>query len=84
MRLTVVPSDKLIRQDEILAFLPTWPFDDSDVHAIQWYDTFGEIEHNTQPALPNTAFTEFSVVEPYVDAFNDFVASQAEEAPSEE
>ncbi len=48
MRLTIIPSDKAIGIDgefflnigENLSWIP------SNVHALQWYDTRGEVEFN--------------------------------------
>jgi len=44
MRLTIIPSDSTIYVDSVvhsdldLSFIPT------DIHALQWYDSYGEIE----------------------------------------
>jgi hypothetical protein len=44
MRLTIVPADSTVYVDGVsyshldLSFIP------SDIHALQWYDTYGELE----------------------------------------
>jgi len=78
MRVTVIPEDKWIRKDEESANLPEWNFDDSNIHAIQWYDTEGEIEYEGRSKPPNEEFTDFSVVQPYVDALEQYLTQQQE------
>jgi len=78
MRVTVIPEDKWIRKDEESANLPEWNFDDLNIHAIQWYDTEGEIEYEGRSKPPNEEFTDFSVVQPYVDALEQYLTQQQE------
>lgn len=73
MRVTIIPSDHFIRRDNISVQLPTWDFDDADVHAIQWYEDHGEIEHNLEPIPPNTVISDDSVLQPYLDALDEFL-----------
>lgn len=73
MRVTVVPEDKFIRKDDIFTHLPEWNFNDSNIHAIQWYDTEGEIEYKGKPKPPNEFFTDFSILQPYLDALDVYL-----------
>lgn len=65
MRVTIIPEDRFIRCDDKTAFLSGWPFDDSNIHAIQWYDTWGEIEYKANPPY-NEKIEDESIVAPYV------------------
>lgn len=52
MRLTVVPADKAIGVDGyfFVDIDDDWSWIPQDVHAFQWYDTWGEIEYtDTRP-----------------------------------
>ena len=59
MRLIIIPSDKAIGIDgeffskigEDLSWIP------SNIHAIQWYDTWGEVEYND--GSPNEKIEEY-------------------------
>lgn len=76
MRVTVIPADRWIRRDDVSANLPDWPFDDFEIHAIQWYDTEGEIEYMAKPKPPNKLITDFSILQPYLDVLNEYVQQQ--------
>lgn len=84
MRITVIPADRWIRRDDEAANLPDWPFNDAAIHAIQWYDTEGEIEYKGRPKPPNEDFTDPSVLEPYLTALDAYLASQVEPTPTPE
>lgn len=79
MRVTVIPADHWIRRDEQAVNLPDWPFDDVDIHAVQWYDSWGEIERVGNPKPQNEVFTDFSVLSPYLEALDNFLLSQQSE-----
>lgn len=70
MRVTVVPADKWVRRDDVSAHLTDWPFEDSHIHAIQWYEDHGEMEFATRPKQPNEQFADVSVLDPYLDALD--------------
>jgi hypothetical protein len=72
MRVTVIPEDKWIRRDDVAVHLPEWNFNDSNIHAIQWYDTEGEIEYNERPPR-NEVTTDASVLQPYLDALDEYL-----------
>ena len=48
MRLTIIPADGAVYKDALsysgldLSFVP------ADIHALQWYDTYGEVEFKRQ------------------------------------
>lgn len=76
MRVTVIPPDRWIRRDDVSAKLPNWPFDDATIHAIQWYEIEGEIEYNGRPKPPNELFTDPAILQPYLDALDEYVQQQ--------
>lgn len=61
MRLTIVPNDKYISVDgegllqiqQDLSWIP------SNVHAVQWYDTWGEVEYTDE--TPNRKIEELGI-----------------------
>jgi hypothetical protein len=79
MRVTIIPEDRWIRRDGTQANLPEWPFDDANIHAIQWYGTDGEIEYDGKPKPRNDAFTNPKLLKPYLDALDTYLAQQAAE-----
>lgn len=76
MRITVIPADRWIRRDDVAAKIPDWPFEDANIHAIQWYDTEGEIEYTGRPKPQNESFTDLSRLDTYLTALEDFLSSQ--------
>lgn len=70
MRLVIVPVDKVISINgehlsnikEDLSWIP------SDVHAVQWYETWGEIEYND--GRPNEKIENLGIFNQAVTAFN--------------
>jgi hypothetical protein len=73
MRVTIIPEDKKIRRDDVIVNLLEWNFDDSNIHAIQWYDTEGEIEYKGRPKPPNEVFFDSSILQPYLDALDSYL-----------
>lgn len=71
MRVTVIPEDKWIRKDGVSAHLPEWNFNDSDIHAIQWYDDHGEIEWKNPQR--NESIIEDSILQPYITALDEYL-----------
>lgn len=80
MRVTIIPEDKWIRRDDQSANLPEWPFEDANIHAIQWYEDYGEIERNGTPKPQNELFTNPTILEPYISALETYAALLAEQA----
>ena len=84
MRVTIVPSDKKICRDGVVVELPDWSFNDSNIHAIQWYDTEGEIEYTGRPKPANEVTTDSAILQPYLEALDAYLASlPPEPAPVE-
>lgn len=77
MKVTVIPADRWIKRDAEEANLPNWPFTDADIHAIQWDDQSGEIEFDGSPKPANQVFTDFAILQPYLDALDAHKAAQA-------
>ncbi len=75
MRVTIVPSDKLIRKDDNFIILPEWNFDDSNIHAIQWYDTWGEVEYVGNPKPLNDLIHNDSILQPYLTALDEYLSN---------
>ena len=61
MRLTIVPSDKIISIDGngLLNIQQDFSWVPANVHAVQWYDTWGEVEYND--GTPNERIEELGV-----------------------
>lgn len=76
MRVTVIPADRWIRRDNDAANLPEWPFDDAHIHAIQWYNTEGEVEYVGRPKPPNEIITDISILTPYVVALDNYLVER--------
>ena len=70
MKITIIPIDKHIRIDdnslsqikEDMTWVPT------NIHALQWYDTFGEIEYND--GTPNEIIEELGIYEQALETFD--------------
>jgi hypothetical protein len=71
MRLTIIPGDKaigiggefLLKIQEDLSWIP------SNVRAVQWYDTWGEIEYGD--GFPNEKIEELGIYEQATQVFNN-------------
>ena len=71
MRLIIIPSDKAIGIDgeffskigEDLSWIP------SNIHAIQWYDTWGEVEYND--GSPNEKIEELGIFSQASETFEN-------------
>ena len=75
MRLTVVPSDKIIIKDGKEYNVSDLSYIDSNIHAIQWYDDKGEIEY--VDGTSNLAITDIT---PYNQCVTDWEAEKTKEA----
>jgi hypothetical protein len=70
MRVTIIANDAAVYVDG----LALWPIDltglSSDIHAVQWYDTHGEVEYRPDAngqRLPNAAITDLSPYQVFID-----------------
>jgi len=71
MRLTIIPGDKYIAIDNngLLDIQQDLNWIPSNVHALQWYDTWGEVEYNDE--TPNERIENLGIFEQAVADFND-------------
>jgi len=82
MRLTIIPSDHIVYIDGVykcpidLSFM-------SGIHAVQWYDTWGEIERvDPETRCPsNERITSIEQFQPAIDAWNNWVPSESNPSP---
>lgn len=78
MRVSVIPSDKIIIVDGNGITLDDWNFDDDHVHAIQWVHDAGHIELKTND--PNIEINDVSFVQPYIDKYMEIIPIIKEKA----
>jgi hypothetical protein len=83
MKVTIIPEDRWIRRDGTQANLPSWSFDDANIHAIQWDGAKGEIEYNGLPKRRNDSFTSATILAPYLAALDAYLASIPAPQPPE-
>jgi hypothetical protein len=89
MRVTVIPVDKTIVVDSNPLILEEWDFNDTNIHAIQWYHDYGYVEyvHSNleEPRPDNDRVTDQSIVTKYVDAyFSEIPKLQSKKIKEEE
>jgi hypothetical protein len=79
MKLTIIPSDGAVYKDGIsysrldLSIVP------ANIHALQWYETEGEIEFNGRPKPQNETITELpSWANACVNKWNEVKAAEEE------
>ena len=89
MRVTVIPVDKTIVVDSNPLILEEWDFDDTNIHAIQWYHDYGYVEyvHSNleEPRPDNDKVTDQSIITKYVDAyFSEIPKLQSKKIKEEE
>ena len=76
MRLTIIKDDKTVVKDLVPITVADVSYIPANVHAVQWYDTKGEVEYND-----GTANLEISELGIYAQASTDHqTAIDAEEA----
>jgi hypothetical protein len=44
MRITIIPSDQIVMIDYETAYFEDWTFGMEDIHAVQWWHTYGTVE----------------------------------------
>jgi hypothetical protein len=71
MRLTIIPSDKTIGIDGefILDIQQNLDWIPKDVHAVQWYDTWGEVEY--VGPIPNERIESLGIYEQAIVDYNN-------------
>lgn len=48
MKLTIVVDDRVVGIDGVYRNVDSMPASVANVHAVQWYDSYGEVEYKTQ------------------------------------
>jgi len=84
MKLTIIPSDKTIGIDnnfllkikENLSWIP------SNIHAVQWDETWGEIEYND--GTPNKKIEELGIYEQAIKDYQNEIQRRKDEKIAEE
>jgi hypothetical protein len=88
MRVTIIPADGFVSVDGEGYGELDLSFMASDVHAVQWYDTEGEIERqdNRGRIVANEQITDMTPYQPALDAWQvaKDAADAAAQAPEEE
>jgi len=69
MRLTYIKSDKSIGIDGAFLTVDNSSFD-QEVDAIQWYETYGEIEFINRQQKNNEFFEDINYIQPLIDLWN--------------
>ena len=81
MRVTIIPVDGFVSVDGVGFGGFDLSFIDTSVHAVQWYETHGEIERKdpiTGRMVANEVITSIEAYQPALDAWQ--AAKTAEEA----
>jgi hypothetical protein len=76
MRLTIVVDDKNVGVDGVFYNVSNFPQIEETIHAVQWYDNYGEVEYKTRfesgalvkPA--NLLITDVTPYQAFVDIWN--------------
>jgi hypothetical protein len=84
MKLTIIPSDKIICIDgqciseiqQDLSWIPT------NIHALQWYDTYGEVEYND--GSPNEKIEELGIYQQAVIDYQNEIQRLEDEKIAQE
>ena len=77
MRLSIIKDDKTVVKDSVAAIVTDVSYIPTNVHAVQWYDSKGEVEYND-----GTANLEISELGIYAQASTDHQTAIDAEAAS--
>lgn len=69
MRFTYIKTDKLVGIDGEFLTVDNSSFD-QEVDAIQWYETYGEIEFVNRQEKNNEIFEDIAYIQPLIDLWN--------------
>jgi hypothetical protein len=69
MRFTYVREDKIVGIDGEFLNIDNSSFD-QEVDAIQWYETYGEIEFINRQERNNETFEDINYIQPLIDLWN--------------
>lgn len=74
MRVTIIPSDSVVYVDGVARAPINLDFM-SDIHAVQWYDTWGEVERYDENRHPsNERIESLTPYQAAIDGWNNWVA----------
>lgn len=84
MRITIIPSDKTIGIDGdfLLSIQQDFSWIPSNVHAVQWYETWGEVEYTD--GSPNERIEELGIYQQAVIDFNNELKRIEDEQKTQE
>lgn len=71
MRFTIIAANKMVIKDGIAYDELDFSLPDASIHAVQWYDTEGEIEiaDNRKRIIENRIITDLTPFQPALDAW---------------
>jgi len=72
MRVTIIPTDGFVSINDANFSNLNLSFIDSNIHAVQWYETHGEIEYKdpvTNHMTENREITSIDAFQPAIDAW---------------
>jgi hypothetical protein len=82
MRATIVVDDNVVLVDGVPQTVDCSPLIEQNIHAVQWYDTWGEEEFRSDPETfgraPNNRITDFSPYQPFVDLWHQAAEKEAD------
>ena len=84
MRITIIPSDKTIGIDGdfLLSIQQDMSWVPENIHAVQWYDTWGEVEYTDDS--PNERIEELGIYQQAVIDFNNELKRIEDEQKAQE
>ena len=62
MRVTIIPADQLVVIDGTSVTIDNMPIVDESIHAVQWYETNGTIEHKDTSNTNNVVLTHIEEI----------------------
>lgn len=73
MRVTIIPADGTVIKDNVAYTELTFTLNEPNIHAVQWYDTFGEVELMDARGriVENRAITDLSPYQSALTAWQD-------------
>jgi hypothetical protein len=51
VRISIIPADQTVVVDGVAIALEPWPGGTEGIHAIQWYETYGQVEPVAGPQV---------------------------------
>lgn len=71
MNITIVPSMRWIKTDEVSLNIPKWDFDDNHIESIEWKDGKGSVQFK-KGSIIESSFNDVSILQPYLDALEPY------------